>query len=455
MTTPFGRLFATNPFGDKAARARIFAYLRITLLWLACAHIALLAISGFTFLRGLAFGLALGIALWLILGAIFSDGEHIPPPHASLWCAFLVWAGWAALSVAWSIHPEYTSGEIATELVWGIGTAVVFYVAIGTDLAFRAIATTVVGTGGFLAVLAVCRGFTGETADVEQIFLSYHGGVGAYSTYIALTMPFAPLLLAPKPVGYGLNLRTISGAIVLLPLLIAAARLTQNRMIWMALIASLVLSAFLAFKRWRAVFSATTVFWSCLLIASVLLLNSVLIDVMSERARGDFKAEMTLGQSIAADPRSSLWQHVVERLRDRPWTGYGFGKLILREELQARLGDARLPHAHNMFLSQWLQTGGVGAIALLAVFAAVTWRYLTFLRGPDSILSAVGLVGLAMLLSFVVKNLTDDFLVRPTSKEFWALNAALFGYGFRRANRRTLMTIEPPKTVRQGKHALL
>jgi hypothetical protein len=37
-----------------------------------------------------------------------------------------------------------------------------------------------------------------------------------------------------------------------------------------------------------------------------------------------------------------------------------------------------------------------------------------------------------MLVTFVVKNLTDDFMIRPTSKEFWALNAFLIGYGVRK-----------------------
>jgi len=32
----------------------------------------------------------------------------------------------------------------------------------------------------------------------------------------------------------------------------------------------------------------------------------------------------------------------------------------------------------------------------------------------------------------VTKSMTDDFLVRPTSKEFWAFNALLVGYGMRR-----------------------
>ena len=31
--------------------------------------------------------------------------------------------------------------------------------------------------------------------------------------------------------------------------------------------------------------------------------------------------------------------------------------------------------------------------------------------------------------------LTDDFMIRPTSKEFWALNALLIGYGVRKLLR--------------------
>jgi len=43
-----------------------------------------------------------------------------------------------------------------------------------------------------------------------------------------------------------------------------------------------------------------------------------------------------------------------------------------------------------------------------------------------------------MLVTFVVKNLTDDFMIRPTSKEFWALNAFLIGYGVRKLRERPL-----------------
>ena len=53
------------------------------------------------------------------------------------------------------------------------------------------------------------------------------------------------------------------------------------------------------------------------------------------------------------------------------------------------------------------------------------------MRARDDALALIGLIGLALLVGFLVKNLTDDFLVRSNAKEFWALCAMLLGYGVR------------------------
>jgi hypothetical protein len=70
------------------------------------------------------------------------------------------------------------------------------------------------------------------------------------------------------------------------------------------------------------------------------------------------------------------------------------------------------------------------------------------------VLAAIGLTGLAMLAMFVTKNLTDDFMVRPTSKEFWALNALLIGYGIRRAKTGSgsISASEKRATVKGDRH---
>ena len=96
------------------------------------------------------------------------------------------------------------------------------------------------------------------------------------------------------------------------------------------------------------------------------------------------------------------------------------------------MGDPLLAHAHNVFASQWLQTGLVGMLAFTAFLGALGVRYLRFVRSRDDTLAFVGLVGLALLAGFIAKNATDDFLFRSNAKELWAMTAMLLGYGMRR-----------------------
>lgn len=424
---------AAAPTRGAVMRARIFALLRFSLLFWACVYFALAAVSGHTYFRSLAFGLALVFALWLILGALFSDGEPIPVPDGYLWGTLGAWAAWSAASYTWSLHPAYSGLEIGTEVGWGIATAAIFYVAARSATAFRAVLTTAVGVAALLSLLALRAVFVAAGAwDPEQALLRTHGGVGAFSTYIVLVLPLLPLLLAGRPVGFGASRWSLASVAVLFLLLLVAARLTENRMIWVAFAAGFVLAAVLAAWRWRTRLQRAPLRWGGVLLALLVLVGALFIDAAIQRMRTDYTRETSVAQALAEDPRFLLWQHTFERIRERPWTGYGFGKSILREELQGELGDPLLAHAHNLFVSQWLQTGAIGAATLFALFLALGWRYWTFLRAPDGTLAAIGLVGLVMLLAFVVKNLTDDFMIRPTSKEFWALNALLVGYGIRR-----------------------
>ena len=96
------------------------------------------------------------------------------------------------------------------------------------------------------------------------------------------------------------------------------------------------------------------------------------------------------------------------------------------------MGDPLLAHAHNVFASQWLQTGLVGMLAFTAFIAALALRYVRFLRSRDDTLAFVGVAGLALIAGFIAKDLTDDFLFRSNAKELWAMTAFLLGYGMRR-----------------------
>ncbi|MFO1316019.1 MAG: O-antigen ligase family protein [Burkholderiales bacterium] len=424
---------ASTPSRGAFVRARVFALLQFSTAFWACTYFALVAISGHTYFRSLAFGLAAAFALWLVLGSLFSDNEPMPVPDGWLVAAILAWAGWSAASLAWSINPAFSRAEFGTEVGWGLATTGVFYVAARGPAPFRAVNATAIAVAAFLSVLAVHLLTAPGNAGPEVVLQRSHAGVGAFSTLLVLVLPLLPLLLAPRPVGFGAGPWQLAVAVVVFALLLVAARLTENRMIWVALAAGFVVAALLAGWRWRARLARAPLRWGAVLLVLLVVLAALFVDAMRERARTDFNGSTSVAQAIAEDPRLVLWQHTFERIRERPWTGFGFGKSILREQLRAETGHPLLLHAHNLFVSQWLQTGAIGVATLLALLAAVAWRYWRFLRAPDGILAVIGLAGLVMLAAFVVKNLTDDFMVRPTSREFWALNACLIGYGMRRA----------------------
>jgi O-antigen ligase len=415
-----------------ATRARVFAFLELSLATWACVYFALIVASGLTYGRSVAFGLALALAIWLVLGAIFYEAEAVPMPDTYLWIALVAWAGWSAASYFWSVNPRYSLAEIGTEIGWGLCTAFIFYVAARAGPWVRAMLTTAVVVAVVLSAAAIYLVLLDGTPDTEQSLSHLHGGVGAFSTYLVLALPLLPLLLAPRPLGYGTGRTTVACVALAFVLLIVGARATENRMIWVAFAVGFIVAAGMAAWRWRERLARAPWRWTAALLALLLVVCVLFMDAALQRARTDHRTE-TVSKVLAEDPRFLLWQYTFERIGERPWAGFGYGKSILRTQMQDKLRDPMLAHAHNLFASQWLQTGAIGVAALCALLLAIAWRYAVFLRASDGVLASIGLTGLAMLTMFVVKNLTDDFLVRPTSKEFWALNALLIGYGIRRA----------------------
>jgi O-antigen ligase len=135
----------------------------------------------------------------------------------------------------------------------------------------------------------------------------------------------------------------------------------------------------------------------------------------------------TVEDTLERDPRLAIWRHAGERLAQRPLTGFGYGRLILQDELREDTGDRLLTHAHNMFVSQALQTGAVGVALLVVLLVALLARYVQLARSGDATLRRLGTLGLAILAAFVAKNLTDDFFFRANQKLLFAVNAVLLG----------------------------
>jgi O-antigen ligase len=403
------------------------------LLAAAAVYLALQPTTIATYGRSVTFGLAALFTLILGAASLSGRGERIPSPGWAVLAPLGAWCLWNAASVSWSVHPDYTAGEVRREIVWGLTVMTAFYVAARNDFAWRTLVAAALGSFALLAALAVGMAATPSSWDGAR----WHAGVGPFSTYLVLVAPLLLTLLAPARSGFGGHRYLVVLGIALLALLLAAARVADNRMVWLALAAVFGVTSALAALRWRAVLSRAPLRWLAPLVALLVVIGLLFAQTARERARAHFPPQTSVAQTFAGDPRLQLWEETLERIQARPWTGYGFGKSILAQELKSDLHDPMLSHAHNVFMSQWLQSGAVGLGAFVALLGALLWRYAQFLRSRDDSLALLGLIGIGLLVGFLVKNLTDDFLFRSNGKEFWALNAAVLGLGMRRLHGRS------------------
>jgi O-antigen ligase len=398
------------------------------LLAAAAAYLALLPTNAATFGRSVFFGVSSILALSLIAAGLTGRGERVPSPGVAILATLGAWCAWDFASIAWSVHAGYTGGELRREIAWGLLVMAAFYVAARDTRAWQTLVGAALASFALLAALAVGLATSIGGWDAGH----WHAGVGAFSTYLVLVAPLLLTLLAPAPAGFGDRRSSTMLAVVLLALLLATARLSDNRMVWVALAVVFATGSALAAFRWRAALGRAPMRWLAPLLALLLVLGVLFTETALDKARAHFPPQTTLAQAFADDPRLQLWDRTVELISERPWTGYGFGKSILQQELRSELHDPMLSHAHNLFVSQWLQTGAIGFATFIALLGALLWRYIRFFRASDDTIALLGVIGIALLAGFVVKNLTDDFLLRSNSKEFWAINAALLGFGVRR-----------------------
>jgi O-antigen ligase len=407
------------------------------LLAFAAAYLFLLPTNAARLAHSIAFGVAGACAVAAFVLAQRNPATRIPLAGAWILAPLFLWAGWSCLSLAWSVDPAYSQGQLQREVMDSLLAMLVFYVAARDARSVRVLIGAALGSFACFAVLAIGMHVVLGGWDAGR----WHEGVGPWSTWIVLVAPFLFALIAPAPAGFGGGRRLLLPGLTLLALMIATARMTDNRVVWIALAAVFATASLAGALRWPQTFTRTPVRWIAPFAVLLFVLALAFADVMQERADA-IGRHGSVAVSIERDPRLVLWEHVMERIGERPWTGFGFGRRILAGPLAAEMKDPLLAHAHNVFASQWLQTGFVGMAAFTAFLAALAVRYFRFLRSRDDTLAIVGVAGLALLAGFVVKNLTDDFLFRSNAKELWAMTALLLGYGVRR--ERLLASGAPP-----------
>ena len=390
-------------------------------------YLALLPTNAWTYARSLSFGVAGAIALSALIGSLTGRNERTPSPGTGVLLFLALWSAWSTASLTWSVNPAYSEEQLVREIAWSLVTVLIFYMAARSLYAWRVLLVTAIGAFAFYAALALGMATVGGGWDPSR----WHSGVGPYSTEVVLVAPLLLAFLAPSPVGFGRRRRGVLMLLVTLVLMMASARLTENRMVWIALAATFATASALAAWRWRTSVPQFRMRWIAPLLLLLCVLGALFVDALHERATADFPPETTIAQTLSEDPRLPLWDHTHARVMTKPWLGFGFGRAILADQLKGEMGNPTLWHAHNILVSQWVQTGAVGLLLFIGLLGALMVRFAGFLRSRNDTLACIGVIGIALIVGFVVKNLTDDFLFRSNAKEFWALLALLMGFGSR------------------------
>lgn len=332
------------------------------------------------------------------------------------------WALIAVASLAWSVQPAYTLGELRPEVAYGVLAFAVFLLA-SRDTTRWPTWWKALLVGALLMLVAHLL------QRLLPFRLSRHafmGQAGLWSTHLVLIAPLLLVLGWPAPWGAARS-TALQGAALLL--LFGAAWATANRVVWLALGVQVALAVALS----GAVFAADRErhrrLRAMLLVAALVVAAGFVVSMKDRIAFASPGA--SLGASIERDSRPRIWAAAWEYYLEAPWLGHGFGREILGPELKGMtpraLKHPPVLHAHNVFIDMALQLGAVGLAAFVALLAALARQYRAFLR--DSRVAPLGILGLMMLAGFIVKNLTDDFLHRHNALVFWALNGMLIGLG--------------------------
>lgn len=354
-----------------------------------------------------------------------NTGQTFVPPL--LW-PFAAWAAWAALSMLWSLDPEMTGKELRNEI--GYAFLALYLCFVGAQAANAArLFVPVLALGAF----AVCALALWDFWFGPPAFAAWpYSGPGTYSSTLLILFPctLACIWLAVRKQWTA----SYAGAgIVLVALYAVSGYGTLNRTLWIGFMAQIGIAAL--FLLTRPVRGTVPGRRTRLLIVSVTTLALAGTAATGMKVHYE-RISSASSPALAKDPRQSLWKFTWQQIEERPWTGAGFGRGILRHESRDELKNAQFWHSHNQFFDTALQLGAVG-VALLLVLLGWTVRLAwQLVRSADDVTAACGVALLAVVAGMMIRNMTDVLWVRQSALLYWGVVGALLGWGTRAAARR-------------------
>jgi O-antigen ligase len=382
--------------------------------WSAALFLSSVLFSHTVALRLLLLIIGLAFSLWAI-----AKGRHtirIVPP---LWLPFVLWGGWAALSITWSMEPERSIKEWHNEVVYAALAFWMCFVAAQAPRAARIVLPVLA-----VAAVGVCAvALYHFRQGVDPYIVGLHGGAGDHSSALLTLMPCAVMTAwYARQAGWP---RLVQASCLLLAALFAiSAYTTLNRTVWLGFALQFILMGALLFRLSGVALTGRTKIMAIAAALAVLAGSALLtLGVQAERE------ETGAARPLSQDPRFALWPEIVERIEARPLTGYGFGRGALRRSLTTELGENNLWHSHNLLLDSVIQTGFPGLLLLLVLLGSTVRQGWRLVKDHSDAAAACGIAMIAVVAGMLMRNMTDVLWVRQSALLYWGMIGVLLAWG--------------------------
>ena len=363
-----------------------------------------------------------------IVSVALSLKRHVPLilPEKVVLAAIAFWVFISTIACFTSVDPSYSWGEYRNEVAWTLIAFCIFYFLTDSENAWRTWSTVLFASFCAISLLAIFS----YQRDNDWLRSSFVGDRNAYSTYVVLIFPFLLFLLTRTIGKPGWRLPALAGALLLA--LISGA-FTQNRNLWFAIACECI--SFAAFFWFRQSVDVRRRLLRRYLLAAgagAIVFPCILVYVVHEKARHSNTSAESQAR-FDQDPRIGIWAYAAEHIRRRPWTGYGYGRGILRKDFREHFDNPLKWHGHNIVVNYALEAGIPGAAAIIGLFAALYAQSWSIYRNAAADIWPYGAWALAMLIGITIKMMTDDILVRDGALLFWSMVGMIFGLCLRRS----------------------
>ena len=381
-------------------------------------YLFVLPLAHTTALRSVAFGVSVLLLFW-------AWRAHAMPP-VPLKAPFAIWLLVALLSLIWAVYPEYSIGEIKSEILCGFLTFALFFSLtrgrreLTVWIAVLAVSSFVVGT---FALVQFARG-------ISVYEVGRYGGAVHYSAYLVTVIPIfiAASLLWPG--------RWRIAMVGLVFFLLLTAYGSKSRAFWLSLIIELVIFGYMYLQhlnlnvaKKNLIIGIMAFSLSAIAVAFLSVSGERLVTDWGERLGTDGSISEVLSGVIKNDLRPKLWKDSIALIAERPWTGAGFGRGVLSKEMQQQQGIVNHAHAHNILLNYAIQLGILGPIVLGLLVFSVVRELLKISILADHDIRTLGIAGIAIVGGFIgVEGMIEDVFVRHLGWLFWAVTGMILGY---------------------------